>query len=134
MLMSQEDIDKRLKESKVGETVVLHVRYSDLKTGIKIIRTRRYIEFRVHFTVQIELAIDPADSRTLDDKYILFSTDDERKYYKELTVKDDKIEGDKTITLEFDGLKKDLSYSLKIDLGDDGQYYAFTNVPYSSLR
>ena len=133
MIMNQEDIDERLRNSKVGEEIILDVRLSDLYKGIKIIRMCRYIKFMIHTTIEIELDIDPSDPKTLDDKYILFSTDNERKYYQELTVKDDKIEGDKKVTLEFDRIDEKLNYSLKVDLGVDGHYFAFTNIPYADL-
>lgn len=86
-------------------------------------------------TIQIELEIDPRDASSYDDKYILFSTDRARTYQKTRTVKDDKIDGDNKITLEYDGVKKDLNYSLIIHLGaNDEPFYAlFENMSYHDL-
>jgi hypothetical protein len=131
--MSQEEIDKQLKKSKIGDEVVLDIRYSDLQKGIRLIKTCRNIVLNIHTTIIIELDIDPNDPKVLDDKYILFSTDKKQKYYKELTVKDDMIQDDKKITLEFEDVYTDLNYSLKIDMGEDGHYLAFTDLPYLDL-
>jgi len=38
--------------------------------------------------------------------YILFSTDRAQTYKQELKIKDDRIDGEHKIMLEFDGLKK----------------------------
>lgn len=134
MIMEQDDIDYELKKSKVGDEVVLHVRLSDLHKGIKLVRMCRTIIFMVHKTIKIELLIDPEDTASFDDKYILFSTDAAQTYYKELTVKDDKIDGDHKITLEYDQVKENLNYSLKIDLGQESEpYFLFENIPYFEL-
>jgi hypothetical protein len=130
--MNQEDIDNRFKDSKMGDEVVLDVRLSDLQKGINI-RTCRKIIFMVRSTLQIELEIDPNDVNSYDDKYILFSNDPGRSYYQELTVKDDKIDGDQKITLEYDGINDSLNYSMKIDLGSGYSYFPFKDVPYSKL-
>lgn len=133
-IMNQEGIDQKLKDSKVGDEVVLHVRSSDLHKGIKLIRTCRTIVFMIHTTIQIELEIDPNDASFFDDRYVLFSTDEAQTYCETLTIKDDKINGDNKITLEYDGVKKDLNYSLKIDLGAGYEpYFLFENMPYKDL-
>ncbi len=133
MIMEQDEIDRKIKNSKDGDEVVLDVRLSDLRKGISVM-TGRHIVLVVHTTIQIELEIDPNAASSFDDKYILFSTDEARSYYQELTVKDDKIDGDKKITLEYDGIKEELRYSLKIDTGDEEEpYFLFENASYSEL-
>ncbi|MDR2019144.1 MAG: hypothetical protein LBQ14_00070 [Treponema sp.] len=134
MIMEQKDIDRELENSKIGDEVVLDVRLSDFRKGIKITRMCRKIVFMLHTTIQVELEIDPRDVSSFEDKYILFSTDEARSYYKELIVKDDKISGDHKITLEYDRINKDLRYSLKIDLGSENEaYFLFEDMSYTEL-
>lgn len=83
-------------------------------------------------TVHIRLYIDPSDATTDDDKYKLFATNG--NYSKTLTVKDDKIDGDKFIDLVFEGLKSDGKYTLEIDPGAEGKpYKVFEDVPFKDL-
>ena len=85
-------------------------------------------------TVQIELEIDPKDASSCDDIYVLFSTDKTRMYQQGVTIKDDKIDGDHKITLEFNGIKKDLNYSLIMYLGaKDDPHTLFENLSYHDL-
>ncbi len=83
-------------------------------------------------TIHIRLFIDPAEASTDDDKYKLFASND--NYSKTLTVKDDKIEGDKFIDLVFDELKSKWNYTLEIDPGAEGKpYKVFEDVPFKDL-
>jgi phage protein D len=82
----------------------------------------------------VQLGINPNDSETQDDKYTLYSTDDSKKYKQVLTVKDDKVPGDKLLDLHFTGIKTDLNYTLEIDPGMEGSpYNLFEDIPYEEL-
>lgn len=82
----------------------------------------------------IELEIDPEDVAATDDAYTLFSADPGKSYSKTLTVKDDTVQGDDMVSLRFEKIKPDLTYSLEIDPGADGaKYLMFENIPYSEL-
>lgn len=82
--------------------------------------------------VRVRLDIDPADARSADDKFTLKSTDDAWSQTK--TVKDDVEAGDQAVDLHFTGLPKNLSYSLEVDLGQEGgPELVFENVPYTEL-
>jgi len=134
MVMTRKEIYKKIKDSKYGEKVELHIKSSDLHKGFKLPSKSLDLVFIVYNILSITLEIDPNDLEAQDDKYILFSTDKKCSYYKELTIKDDKIEGDKKITLEYDDIIKDLNYSLKIDLGKGNFYFLFENMKYSDLK
>jgi len=109
--MSQENEEKTEFEIKTGETSTLVY-----PTPI----------------IHIRLFIDPTEASTDDDKYKLFASNG--SYSKTLTVKDDKIEGDKFIDLVFDGLKSKWNYTLEIDPGAEGKpYKVFEDVPFKEL-
>jgi hypothetical protein len=83
-------------------------------------------------TLQIRLAIDPADATSADDKFTLKSTDG--TYQKVMTVKDDSIPGDEFTDLVFENLKTTLNYTLEVDPGKEGSpYKVFENVPFQDL-
>jgi hypothetical protein len=130
-----EEAYEKLRNAKFDEEVELHIRSSDLtEKGLKIPANSVRIKLIIHNILTIDLEIDPNDSLAIDDKYILYSTDEEKTYYQELTIKDDKIDGDGKITLEYDGLRENLCYSLKIDLGQEKSYYLFEEIPYSEMK
>jgi hypothetical protein len=86
-------------------------------------------------TFSVRLNIDPNDPDSQDDTFTLFSTDDAKTFSKDQTVKDDQIPGDNYTDLTFSDMDTSLSYSLKIDLGKDGNsYFLFENTPYEELH
>ena len=88
--------------------------------------------FKEYHSLEINLEIDPHLGSTLDDQFTLYSTNG--KYRKVLTVKDDEIDGDDIITLKFDGIYKDLRYTLEIDTGTEGyKYNMFEDISYAEL-
>jgi hypothetical protein len=81
--------------------------------------------------VEIEFLMDPSKCSTRD-KFILSSTDD--SYRKELTVKDDKIDGDNKITLHFTKVKPGLLYNLEyIPENESIGFMIFENAPYEDI-
>ena len=80
---------------------------------------------------EIDIYIDPADPRTADDVYVLFNEDGSE--HQRRTVADDAVPGDNKLTLVFTGLRRGLNYSLLIDEGREGSYYAFYDVPLEDL-
>jgi hypothetical protein len=82
--------------------------------------------------LHIRLPIDPADASSKDDKFTLSSSDG--KYKKEMTVKDDRLDGDQYVDLVFENLKTSASYTLEINPGAQGSpYKLFENVPFQEL-
>jgi hypothetical protein len=73
-----------------------------------------------------DLHIDPADERSLDDVYIIFNEDGTE--HQRRSVRDDAVPGDDKVTLVFTGMRKGLRYSLMIDEGLEGEYYAFYRI------
>ncbi len=83
----------------------------------------------------IHLEIDPNNPAVQDDTFTLKSADNDHFYSKTMTVKDDKISGDTSIDLEFDGLDQNMSYTLEIDPGKEGDPYTlFENIPFMELK
>lgn len=80
---------------------------------------------------EVAFAIDPNSAESQDDKFILYSTDDENTYFQEKTPKDNISEEKGTTMIRFTGLKKDLNYSLGVDPGIEGKpYLVFENLAY----
>ncbi|MFC1705250.1 hypothetical protein ACFL59_00325 [Planctomycetota bacterium] len=85
-------------------------------------------------TFDAELEIDPDDKTAADDVYTLSSTDDQKTYCQKKTIRDDKVPGDGSLTLTYTDLNPDLSYSLLVDPGAEGDpYHLFEDVPYDKL-
>jgi hypothetical protein len=77
--------------------------------------------------VVINLAIDPEDAENHDDLFVLESTD--KSYRQSKTVKDDTVEGNDTLDLEYMEVNSEVTYNLFVDHGDHGgkQIY-FENI------
>jgi hypothetical protein len=84
----------------------------------------------VSLWVDLPIRARAADAR--DDRFVLSSTDG--SYQVVRTVKDDRVHGDGGLTLEFEGLRPGLKYSLHHDTGKDGVVYAlFEDRGFDSL-
>jgi hypothetical protein len=82
----------------------------------------------------VRLELDPRAASSQDDRYILYTSDDDSVYSRTLTVKDDCEVGDPFVTLRFDELPADHTYSLKIEPGGDAEpYHLFEDVPLDEL-
>lgn len=85
-------------------------------------------------SIVIRLPIDPESEEAQDDTFRLYSTDQEKTYDHTLTVKDDKVDGDGFLDLEFPGLNTMLRYTLEIDPGSRGKsYFGFEDKAYREL-
>jgi hypothetical protein len=134
LFLKQSKVAKEMKESgKYPDTTILDVRKRDFKKGMKL-HGSKYC-FIVHETVMVELPIKSNDENVdSDERYILFSTDENKSYYRELMVKDNKMSYRGKIVLEFLDPLPDLNYSLKVNLGVDGDsYFVFEDMPYKDL-
>ncbi len=79
----------------------------------------------------IQLDIDPDEAASADDTFTLFSTDSGQSFKQTKTIKDDKVSGDDYVDLTYIGLKRDLSYTLEVDPGKEGDpYMIFENKPF----
>src|SRR5262245_6336840 len=82
-------------------------------------------------TFIIDLYINPDDPHAQDDVYSLLNEDG--SVHQKRTVKDDGRADDGILTLCFTGLERGQKYSLDVDLGDEGRYFAFYSVPLEDL-
>lgn len=84
-------------------------------------------EFKAQFIV------NPNDENNSDYRFILLSVDN-NKYKQEKTIKDDLTSNDDKVEIIFDDLDRELSYSLQVDPGNEGEpYFVFENRPYNDL-
>ncbi|MCP4133863.1 MAG: hypothetical protein GY754_23035, partial [bacterium] len=77
-------------------------------------------------TLVLRMAFDLTEFETEDDKYTLFSTDSNEYYRNELTCQDDRVEGDEYVDLHFVGVRRDINYSLEVEIGEnEDRYFLF---------
>jgi len=106
--------------------------YDNFENGITLSTGKSYLIKVVG--VQIDLEIDPHNPESGDDKFTLYSTDNNKTYSCEKNINDDMIPGDNKVSLIFYALPKDLSYSLEINPGANGRpYNLFENISYEQL-
>lgn len=80
----------------------------------------------------VDLPFDTRDVPTRDDRFVLSSDDGAYKVTR--TIKDDRVRGDRMLTLEFSALQKGLTYSLTHDPGAEGSpVKLFTDRPFEAL-
>ena len=86
--------------------------------------------------LHLRLDVDPADSSTIDDKFVLVGLDGSARAYEQTrTTKDDVEHGDHFLDLIYTDLIPDLAYSLEIDTGDgEPKRICFENVPWNELE
>jgi len=120
------------KESgEYPDAEILDIRIRDAKRGM-ILNGSKYV-FILHHTYMIELGIDPKNPKAANEKYILFSDDENKSYYQELTIKDNLISNGSKLLIEFIDLKPKLNYSLKVDSGDSEPYFIFEDISFDDL-
>ena len=69
----------------------------------------------------VRLELDPRAASSQDDRYTLYTSDDDTVYSRTLTVKDDCEVGDPFVTLQVPRSDADHTYSLKIEPGGDAE-------------
>jgi|GEM_PF-5290413 len=79
----------------------------------------------------LRIEMDPSATHELDEKFVLTSSDG--SFEQTRTAHDDLIEGDNFIDLEFTGLPKKLSYSMKIVPVSGEPYFLYQNVAFDKL-
>jgi hypothetical protein len=80
----------------------------------------------------LRIEIKPDEVAQLQEKFVLESSDG--AYSQTKTVHDDLIEGDSYIDLQFTGLSRELSYSLRIVPPSGTPYAIFEKIPYDKLN
>jgi hypothetical protein len=131
--MRQKDIEELQNSSNYGDELILHIRESDMKKGITLNPNYKY-QIVLYATISIKVEIsDDVSVLQGNVKYILFSTDDEKKYMKTLLLKNYIIDNDNNHVLEFDQIDRNLNYSLKVEKNNES-YFIFENIPYKDLR
>jgi type VI secretion system secreted protein VgrG len=79
----------------------------------------------------VRIDIPPKHAEQVGAKFILSSSD--RSIAITLTVRDDMVPGNETVDLLYEGLWKDLSYTLRVEEGGEVADVIFENMPYSQL-
>lgn len=107
-----------------------------LTDGIRLETGRRHVLRLVGDKLHLRLNIDPADSSTLGEKFILVGVHGNvRAYEQTRTTKDDVEEGDHFLDLIYTDILPDLTYSLEIDPGDGkAKQVCFEDVPWAQLE
>jgi len=125
---------EHIKISENGKEILINSSEAELKRGVRLTTTWTKYKFIVHKDIfRLNLKINP-NNMINNDKFILFSTDKGKSYYKEQTIEDDIIPGDNMLSLEYDSIIKDLNYSLLVKLEANGySYFVFKDIPYSRL-
>jgi len=110
--------------------------FLDIRKGSKgqLRATSSNIVLIEHRTYMIELEKNSNEIKATNEKFILYSTDDNQTFYQELTIEDNLRPNSDKILLEFIDIKKDLNYTLKIisDL-DEEERFVFIDIPYKEL-
>jgi len=89
----------------------------------------------MHYTVIVEMEIDPNVANVTDRRYILFSTDEKKSYFQELSVKDNLTPKENKILLEFIDIKPKLNYSFIIESEKIGEtHIVFEELPFDNLN
>lgn len=92
-------------------------------------------EFRLlNLTLKVRLAIDPNDTASRDDQFILHARKGSAAQKIIKTIKDDQVAGDSTVDLVYEHLWRDHKYTLEVDPGAEGEpYEVFTDKPLQQL-
>lgn len=107
---------------------------SDLVVGVA--RTTDEVhELRVlNLKIRVRLAINPDDSASRDDQFILHAARGSAAQKIIKTIKDDQVPGDNSVDLVYEHLWRDHRYTLEVDPGAEGEpYHVFSDVALSSL-
>jgi len=89
------------------------------------------------YSVFVRLLIEPGESASVEDKFILIggSSISETKYEQTQTTTDDIVENDDSVDLLFTDLIPDLNYWLKVVPGEDAEeYFAFEKIAWAKLK
>lgn len=112
--------------------------WAQLTAGIPLATGQRHRIVVPAQDLLVRFAIDPKDrARVADEKFTLLGGDtkEEPKYKQTKTGKDDLVEGDDYLDLEFTGLIPNLKYWLEVDPGDSRpKYMAFEEVSWDQIR
>lgn len=85
-------------------------------------------------TIRVRLEIDPNDSASRDDRFILRATKGSAEQQIIKTIKDDQVPGDASVDLVYEHLWRDHRYTLEVDPGAEGEpYLVFKDVGLSTL-
>ncbi len=123
---------KRGDPDRVAPGDVVHVR--DKVKRIESVTTGQNHRFRKKggLGLVVRLDIDPNDTKSRDDRFVLSSTDS--SYRSEKNIKDDLVPGDAYVDLHFSGLKSNKSYTFEVFLSkDQSSETVFEDVPYAEL-
>jgi hypothetical protein len=107
------------------------------KQGLKLSNGTTYRIKIIKNNLRVRLEINPSDFRSLDDTFTLIGEKDPDQiaYQQVKTCKDDIDEANEYVDLIFFDLMPDITYSLEINPGSDGEcYYAFEDMPWSELE
>ncbi len=112
---------------------IVHIPKKWIRTNLALddtytIRVRRL----ERLSLLIRLHIDPTGASRDEDRFVLESTDG--SYRSTKTVSDDQIPGDDWVDLRYSGLRRNMSYTLRVVLpGVPKADVVFEGVPYEEL-
>lgn len=92
-------------------------------------------EFRLlNITLKVRLSIDPNDTHSRDDRFILHAVKGSADNQIIKTIKDDQVPGDAAVDLVYEHLWRDHRYTLEVDPGAEGEpYNVFKDLPLQQL-
>lgn len=92
-------------------------------------------EFRLlNLTLKVRLNINPNDTHSRDDQFILHAVKGSAAQKIIKTIKDDKVPGDDTVDLVYEHLWREHRYTLEVDPGAEGEpYNVFKDIPLQQL-
>jgi hypothetical protein len=135
MIMEMTEIKEVVENAQFGDEVTIHVRDSDLSKGIPVPINSAKMKIVIHDTLIINLELHEYEIVGNLDKYTLFSTDESKEYREELVVHDKWKLLDEKYCIEFEGLKKNLNYTLTLNLANsDNIITIFENLSYKDMK
>lgn len=120
LLIKEDDVER-------GECTFQLLCNEDSDNGVEPVENKTYKTGRKHVVtvsvVTLRSAIDPDDADALDDRYTLFSNDDDATYRKTLAVGEDCEIKSNFINLVYPSIKPGLSYTLEVNPGSGEEAY-----------
>lgn len=116
-------------EQPERECIRYEITDNELKNGFTPKPDKDYELIVPVFRLQLEID----ESYTRDDKFTLYSTDDEKYYKQTMTFDDNQSEVEEYLDLHFQGVRRDLNYTLEITTGSGEKYELFNEEPYDNF-
>ena len=117
-------------KAEMRERMTAHELITGVTRGTSQVHDLRLL----NITLKVRLAIDPNDTHSRDDQFILHALKGSADQQIVKTIKDDKVPGDKSVDLVYEHLWRDHRYTLEVDPGAEGEpYNVFKDTPLQQL-